>query len=222
LQRSCATWTALPGQVVYEEDPTRSRRLAREEGFKREAVRPREGRLAEDWTPPVSWRPANWSLLFGETTSWGGAFMHERAAPTVGKRIVLVSFVLGAILPDGRRSFILGTHKFIPADWQLGSRVQRESGSSFEGFDLAPSDSLRIYAGYPDPTDASRFMIPYVLNGQDGFFEGVLHPDGNVTLKRVGPAPEPLPPWPRDPSEDIRFPQDPENTEREGSKGPIS
>jgi len=48
-------------------------------------------------------------------------------------------------------------------------------------------DQLRIFAGQPDPTDASHFTIAYELDGVPGTIDGWLFDDDSVRLKpRVG------------------------------------
>lgn len=42
---------------------------------------------------------------------------------------------------------------------------------------------LRVYAGQPDPADASHFTINYVLDGQPGVIDGWLKADGSVALR---------------------------------------
>lgn len=44
-------------------------------------------------------------------------------------------------------------------------------------------DQLRVFAGQPDPADASHFTIPYDLDGRPGILDGWLKPDGSVQLE---------------------------------------
>lgn len=45
---------------------------------------------------------------------------------------------------------------------------------------------LRVFAGQPDPTDASHFTIPYRVDGRDGVIDGWLKDDGLHLRPREG------------------------------------
>jgi hypothetical protein len=68
----------------------------------------------------------------------------------------------------------------LATQWMTGPGSDRVTPSTDYG------NVLRIFAGQPDPADASRFTIPYRLDGRDGVIEGRLKDDGIELRPRDG------------------------------------
>ena len=110
-------------------------------------------------------------------------FIHGRRAATgQPPRVVIVGF-------DGPR-FVWGDRRPV---WV---RVIKEPGDlrafaqlDHFNFETDPSLPVRLYAGEPDPADASHFTISYEAGGVPGTIDGWLRADDTVTLQvRDGPA----------------------------------
>jgi hypothetical protein len=70
-------------------------------------------------------------------------------------------------------------------------RISNHRDKSFT-FQLSIDKPLKLYAGQPDPKDASHFTIRYTAGEEEGFIDGWLQDDDTVKLKqRPGAASRP-------------------------------
>lgn len=176
-QRGCMNYTASPDQVVFDSDPVRVAKLASDPNLvisKGCAFRvlPRDWQVLE-------------ATLFNAPAPRAVIFLHERHAAGGASRIVAVERTAGA---EASAYFIGGydvdPHVIEPASF---NRPLRDVPSIF-AIDVmdsfAPHTDIRIYAGQPDPADASHFTIRYESRGATHIVDGFLGGDGRVTMKR--------------------------------------
>jgi hypothetical protein len=190
LQQVCASYSAPPSQVVYEEDPRRS-------GALRESDTGVHGLPllhAEDGAAAVrscsTWeRYAKLRGLFVDERFRDGAtlFLHRLRAPSGQQRIVYLGYHYDS-LHAGRYAVI---H---PYGWDgepPASRTQQTSAVSDRTIDLferyfpthTHARDFRFYAGQPDPKDRSHFTVEYEWAGRRGWIHGWLRDDATVTFK---------------------------------------
>lgn len=176
LQQQCLEYTAPREQLIYTEDASEAGRLL---GSGAHYLDTRTGAA---FLPPPAAR-----FFAGERPA-GYAFLHGRRLSGQDERLVSV------------RVWIWHTSSSTRTVW-LESLVQPkiELAVPRGGPGLLPAarslalplredDTLRLYAGQPDPADLSHFTITYDLNGQRGTIDGWLKPDDTVTLDvRDGP-----------------------------------
>ena len=119
-------------------------------------------------------------------------FLHSRAAPGQQSRIVAVEVDLQGIQPGEQLSERLlvrpQTLSWSRPSPQPVSAQLNTSPSLGLTIILNPNEPLTIFAGQPDPADASHFTIGYTLSGKPGTIDGRLLGDGTVKLTvRHGP-----------------------------------
>lgn len=174
-ERQCLARVDPGGTVVWEEDPISAKQLLAA-GRHRAVYQSTTCPVVYDFQP---WREYSQTP---PTFPTDAVFCHRRQATGGVPRLVVVGHVLepgGVILstviePGG----LWGTPRdCVP---ELGAyRVLHR-----------PSDSrLQLLAGRVDPTDPSRFVLPYRMDGEGGEIEGRLMPDDTVRFRvRTGPA----------------------------------
>lgn len=170
-QRQCMDYTALPTQVVYDNDPMEIPRL----------IAPRlnyDGSLASGHAFLIP--PAYRKLL--RSQSVGTAFLHERVTPQGQCRLVSVDLFGMTMQPNKTMTF--NATAIDPTSVVRGPQalltLTRGDGATIT---LQPSDKLRIFAGQPDPNDDSHFTIDYLLNGTRHTLDGWLKEDGVVIIE---------------------------------------
>jgi hypothetical protein len=153
VERRCLNYEAPARQVVYDSDPTRAQvLLSQNSGY----ITDRDG--AAFYTPDcwIDWtRPPRENVLL---------FLHSMPSKN-GKRLVAVE------LERGKSDFVLYTRLY-----ECNALTISRPFDTLHTFPISSqkSPSLRLYAGHVDPADASRFSIPYTLNGRDGTIHGRL------------------------------------------------
>jgi hypothetical protein len=169
----------------------------------RVAVAPASVVSAGDFSRPnfagyVSYRPPQWEeydrLYVGKWAAiFDYAYIGWRTDAVGVSRIVMVQFAVGDDKPTqgkpGKWSVHLDAQSFEPVSFWSDLKVTA-SGPAWTHVGLPPRDTrYSLYAGQPDPADASRFTID--CDGGNGHFtiDGQLLTDGTVTLtSRPGPT----------------------------------
>jgi hypothetical protein len=163
------TYVAPPDQVVFEQGPhLDGKPLPR--GFER--LKYWSGTRAPSSGQPIGTRPAPWARI-GEDRA-GVAFLHARTSRAGVTCILAVAFASSGNQDRGTHGSV-STNEYIGhlASADPGSRIRWIEMTSF-ALGVTPEDRLRIFAGQPDPDDASRFTIRYELNGETGIIDGEL------------------------------------------------
>ncbi|MBA2440222.1 MAG: hypothetical protein H0V50_06060 [Thermoleophilaceae bacterium] len=167
-QRQCMSYAAPPTQVVHDNDPVEIPKLI---------------------APPLSY---DGSLAIGRAflipaayrrllvnSSVGTAFLHERVTPQGEARLVAVDLYTTS-LRTNTMGFL--ANALDPSTTVRGPRalltVTRGDGANVA---VQPGDVFRVFAGQPDPKDASHFTIDYLLNGTRYTLDGWLK-DGGVVI----------------------------------------
>jgi hypothetical protein len=110
-------------------------------------------------------------------------FLHARRSP--GRHERLLSVVVGLQRPfEPGLGYDLTALAQAPGNLILGSRPTpcSQFGSS-GGANIRFTNSLRIFAGQPDPNDESHFTIRYELDGKSNVIDGWLMSDDSVKLQ---------------------------------------
>jgi hypothetical protein len=106
-------------------------------------------------------------------------FIHGRSAPGHPERLVGVTFNASTFLAGDPTPIGVGVYS--PPRPMLRGYISR--GMRFGvGFACAPSESLRLFAGQPDPVDSSHFTIRYVAGKRHGVIDAWLRRDDSVVL----------------------------------------
>ena len=160
-----------PDKIVYEEDSVRAAELLKKPYY--EPIDGDEGACLPD-------RLA-WEMVGVHHLGLANVFLRERTAPGKETRIVSVRV--------GNRNF--GTFRGVQLMWEVFApgpgNPARNVTHAYE-LQLRGRDVLTLYAGQPDPADASRFTIRYRTRAGEGFLEGQLTAEDQVLFSiRDGP-----------------------------------
>lgn len=169
-QRQCLDFTTPPGRVVYEEDVTRASELLKQADYRPTTLTADGQRIGAVWWP-AEIRNYPDASLWPKGTAGEEAllFLHERR--TASGQTVLVC--VKAWMDRRLRRVRFGSRAVTLATWNSDSQtVGGRGGGAFEISDYYERTPLRIYAGQPDPSDASRFTVEYELNGRRGILKG--------------------------------------------------
>ena len=177
MGRACE-YTAPPTQVIYDDDPVRAAGLLAGGGYQTHF----------GYCFRVSPLVYAWALYpsaaegCGNPQSEGLAFLHERHRDAGRRQLIVLGVERSGTLQDGTHILYLFP-TLIDADRPAGNRSRSPLALTF-----APSDRVRIYAGQPDPADASHFTVGYDVNGAAGSIDCWLDPDDGVAFTVSGPA----------------------------------
>jgi hypothetical protein len=204
-QHQCLIYAAPADQVVYEEEPAEAAKLL--------ANRSDYAPFRWDfWAPPSAKMPApaatrilpsyqSFESLNGRRMGMPGGtayesvlFLHERTTSSGQRRLVKVTLIAA---PFSFWAFVIEGDGYESHRWAQSNRYP----TWIEPLDTGPRNSgspwpphppqLRIYAGQPDPKDASHFTIRYQAWGQQDVMDGYLVNSDTVTLKPRRPLKEP-------------------------------
>jgi hypothetical protein len=200
-QRQCLNYTAPPDQVVYEEEPAAAARLLLNPSdyapFRWDFWAPANAKMPA----PAAARILPVYQKFEELNSRrmgmpGGTafesvlFLHERTTRRGERRLVKVTLIAA---PFSFWAYVIDSDRYESQRWAQANR----GNGVIEPFDANPRRSnapwaanppqLRIYAGQPDPNDASHFTIRYQAWGQTDVMDGYLVNNDTVTLKPRNP-----------------------------------
>jgi hypothetical protein len=199
-QHQCLIYSAPADQVVYEEEPAAAATLL--------ANRSNYEPFRWDYWDPANKMPApaaarilpfyqSFETLNGRTMRLQGGtayeavlFLHERTTSSGQRRLVKVTLIAE---PFSFWAFVMEGDRYESQSWAQANR----SNSLVEPFDTRPRHvgspgplhppHLRIYAGQPDPKDASHFTIRYQTWGQEDVMDGYLVNNDTVMLKPRNP-----------------------------------
>jgi hypothetical protein len=173
-QRQCEAYSPPADEVVFDNDPARSAALRAKPGYvTQKNIDPRPVFR----TPPGCWNGYADATRVGVHEQGGGtkAFLHERRTPRGERRLVVVEF-----FPFSWTPVVAQAIETSP----LAGRAEVRGYLHSELFldPQSPPRSLRIFAGQPDPADASRFTIVYEWDGRRGTIDGRLNDDDTIVL----------------------------------------
>jgi hypothetical protein len=208
--------------VYYEKDWVHGLRTSPKAGYDRVYFGPQTMPMANipmGYMPPV-WAE-NSSAWICAGGSWFGpgadpdpseslAFLHSRRTPGGRERLVAVKTIAVLEWQSGCDIYLMGA-AYRPATIRPGSTLQMLGPGERAVFASMPSPSrpppglLRliphdrqglaaatVYAGQPDPADATHFTIAYSIGPAGGTIDGRLGDDDAVSLAvRDGPAAKP-------------------------------
>ena len=171
-QRQCLDYAAPADRVVFDNDPAEIPKLLA-------LPLPYQGSLAvgHAYLIPPQYR----KLIVSQSV--GTAFLHERITPQGEPRRVAVD-LFGGTMPPPNNTMMFNATVLDATSAARSARsmvtITRGDGASIT---LQPGDKLRVFAGQPDPADASHFTIDYVLNGTRHTIDGWLKADGLVIIE---------------------------------------
>jgi hypothetical protein len=188
-QQACLDYVAPVDQIVYDEELGRAKALLARGG----EYAPVPSGDSASGTPvaghvPSAWRAIrSWAMPLQPTPNGAVLFLHERRTH-VGDKQVLVCVEADRVARKLRITLIHpGASTLDPTpvtDLELAPPPQpdlvvlKSGGEPFEN-KLPPAGragrdaraDLRFFAGQFDPTDQTRFNLPYEFNGQRGEFD---------------------------------------------------
>ena len=185
-----------PDTVVCEENPTAAALLLKDSRYTPFTVRsvsdgldPHLPAVGAAALAPQCWqsfRNAPYTNNYRLIDSGGPvavAFLGQRISPAGHRRLVCVEFAPGRdFLPNPRQNSQCAV-AVTPATWTTPPSSPVWQGH-FDGPSTFafPLPSMRIYAGQPDPKDASHFTIRYQMMSRQDFIDGWLKDDDSVVL----------------------------------------
>jgi hypothetical protein len=177
LYRECAAHvTPAATTVVWEEDAEQVKRLR-----DYEIVGSHHGNAA--YVVPAKWRELN-AAIGQQIQTWGTLFLYERATPQ-SKRKLLVGVDVAGWSRGGPVVLFARCRTIAPAaPMRLPTQAKLDHPSVMLATTEAP---LRLFAGQPDPNDASHFTIDYAVGDANGLIDGWVKEDGSVVLERRSP-----------------------------------
>lgn len=177
LQReitACADYRLPADTVVFEPNPDAAARLIRS-GEYDDHPPPNACRIGRPWEALVAsmgWPEERWAV-----------FCHARTSPAGHHRLVVVErlkYSGSGLIIDATGS----PPRRLPCTWRnyiLFRRINRAD------------PEVRLYAGQPDPDDASHFTIGYALGESRGSVDGWLLDDDTLRFRVLsGPCKRPL------------------------------
>jgi hypothetical protein len=181
-QRRAITHQLPADFVAYESDPDAAALLLQKPDY-RPWLTPAFDRAGKPhgWQSPAFYHPKFLNELI-PTKSDGTLFVHGRQNPAGQPRLVVVHLAQFRQLGDpGINTELvleIRTRVLIPASWSPGSSLQKlgRPWNHMLSVEMKPKDHLRLYAGQPDPNDATHFTIDYSLAAQQGVIDGYVRP----------------------------------------------
>jgi len=177
-QQQCLNYAAPADQVIYSNNPTDIVKLlappTRYEGS--------VGAGQAFFVPPSY---GNYRGAMSLSRSVGTPFLHQRVTPQGKVRLVAVEFYCIAANWTGQGTLMtLMAATFDPSGTVRGPRqiVTTTTGDG-QTLRLSATDTVRVFAGQPDPNDPSHFTIDYDLNGTRHTLDGWLKDDGVVAIE---------------------------------------
>ena len=199
-QRQCMNFRAPPETVVYEQLPAGSIKpiisfpYTDGEGAEVSALRP--GIMGVAIPDKVYRVPECWVRFLQVTRNRNSGdvptavlFCHERISHSGLRRLVTVEFSLNLGVGDHLDQYAISSI-FTPVNWR-GSAITHkpQEEAIFSDASYLPMPN-RIFAGQPDPADASHFTIGYEWpGGLRGTLDGWLRDSNQVDIQfRPGPG----------------------------------
>ena len=175
--RQCLRYAPPPELVVFEQDASQIARLMGSGAGYRVSN-------AGETDPPHAWlSPGAYQYI--PQSGWAPhvAFMHGRQSASGPERLVVIEFLAMREPRGPDHTVFFHPRVFAASVLRPGTQVRRNEDTI--RIRLAPDERLRLYAGRPDPSDASRFTIECLIGGERGTIEGRLHADDVVTFRPV-------------------------------------
>ncbi len=175
-QERCLTYAAPATEPVYDNDPAEAKRLLTLP--RTYLADPRDGAT---FRLPIEWIQFYMAAGFGPQSS-GTVFLHQRSTPRGQRRLVAIDLVFNPLSHE--RIITMSERVLVPATPLRGPRAEP---STIRGDGLlipvSPTDRLRVFAGQPDPNDASHFTIEYDLNGTRHVLDGWLVDEATIKIE---------------------------------------
>jgi hypothetical protein len=193
-QRHCLYYSAPADQVVYEEDPAAATGLLARSGYFQYVLKRGLPPTAAPTATAAAHVPECWSdfqvhgnpLMMQAGRAYGAIlFLHERTCPSGNRRLVCVRY-----FPEAETftpSFIPGYNceliVITPGTFRNPPKpaLRMYVIDVLSGWPRTPPN-VRMFAGQPDPNDASHFTIRYQMWGKEDILDGRLGDDDQVTL----------------------------------------
>jgi len=125
------------------------------------------------------------SVYGSSARSYGGChfllLLHGHQTPAGKRRLIELYFDAPAFLFDQPKPFHT-TVSAVRFNGTLDVRSQVRSQIPCLNFSPPPDQLIRLYAGQPDPLNASRFTIPITIGTTPGTIHGQLNDDDSITL----------------------------------------
>jgi hypothetical protein len=177
-QRQCLTYVAPADEVVFDSNPARVAQLAHDPNYL-------IARGCAFRKPP-----AHWSAILTASGSRPTAsptaliFLHELKAGGVRRLVQFERTAAADESPYFLPGYDVATHTMILATFGKPQVTEQQFPMVLDVLDtIGPHLDIRIYAGQPDPADASHFTVRYESQGRTHVAQGHLRPDGQVELK---------------------------------------
>jgi hypothetical protein len=167
-EKQCLNHRSPAGTISYSNDPQDVQRLKASGCFT----------SGPNWPcKPYAMRQIpEFEKLFNRSVA-PALFVHGRNAPSGPQRLVIVQ--MGTLPNDPFNRITLAPVNHQP----LGTRGTTPSSPIGQlEICLKWEDSIRLYEGQPDASDATHFTIDYDLNGVRGTIDGKLTASGAITL----------------------------------------
>jgi hypothetical protein len=163
-----------------------------------------DSRPPPGWIPPAEYHPQVLWKIHPQRRRRGVVLLHERTTEGGMTRVVVITAGSSAWgrppkkYTDLGRMVGLGAELLAPPGWRTGFGPQAKSLAGDWDVPLNHDQRIRVFAGQPDPDDASHFTIEYEIVGENR--RRTL--DGWVRDEGFGPAA--TRPWHKGPSVEFR------------------
>lgn len=174
--RRCLSYSPPAGHVVYTMEPREVERLLHAAGYRLHHGAETRSRKAAFY-PPVQ-ESYNRHFTGSHRPIGGVAFFHGRR-PCGGGETHLVGVVVSA----WRDLVVFAAQSGVRPNGIGDADPYSTRHKLPPGIVLQEGDALRVFAGRPDPADASRFEIEFEMNGVRNALGGRLRDDGSVELR---------------------------------------
>jgi hypothetical protein len=168
-QRQCMNFSLPPNTVVYEGEPTNAAQTA--------ALAP------QCWRSFCDTNNSHW-VGGGRNTAVG--FLGERISPAGHRRLICATLTPSRdVLPAFIMKIDCIAVAATPATWTDTARLSMlgVGGVQLPIQFAAQPPLIRIFAGQPDPKDASHFTIRFQIGGQEDVIDGWLRDSDSLTLR---------------------------------------
>jgi hypothetical protein len=177
-QQRCMNYAAPPNRVVITTHVEEVETLASSDLPYRRLRRPASVNQGFD-VMPYSWHTAEaWQNFPAGKWEPGPAFLHARRTPGGERRLIALELSVGG------DDLLIYCRNFKPASLRDNgdlSRGPRTIRGIYRIFGL--NEPIRVFAGQPDPNDASRFTIRCESGKQSAIIRGQVHDDGRVAME---------------------------------------
>ncbi len=185
-QRQCLTFRDRAERVRYDDDPQAAAALVAADGKTYSLINGAACARSPGWDTFFTRAGRNITYVWASVPPGASVFLHELRSAGGQRMLVHIVFTPDAVnrrapagggSTNGRGALIVtaiepGTWSADP-NWRSGLRSDsafamrvNERREVLEFNPLDPGQRLRLFAGHVDPTDASRAIIPYEVDGR--------------------------------------------------------